>query len=106
MVREPEWDDVEREKMFDLAEYEEKVCKCGFHESIADQDPDLEMDLRVCPICAGVAKGVRILDAEDDKQVKALGRDPAPDASLPDDGRHIRLRFKPPTGRAEVQPPQ
>lgn len=76
-----------------LALYEAKVCECGLHESVADEDPDLELDYRVCPVCAGTARQMRIQHAEDDEQ---LGEKPAPSKVRPDDGRYVRLRHKPP----------
>lgn len=76
-----------------LVEYEAHICECGLPESIADEDPDLAMPARVCPVCAGIAKNLRIITANDEKVVKdAYGdRKPPPEADLPDDGRHLRL---------------
>lgn len=75
-----------------LVEYEAHICECGLHESVADEDPDLEMPARFCPVCAGIAKNMRIVSAQDEKTVKALGKEPDPAADRPDDGRHFRLR--------------
>lgn len=94
MTREPEWDDVERDKMLALDEYEASKCECGLPEEIADQDPDLEMPVRVCPVCAGLARIARIQNARDDEALKTLGKNPAPEAKRSTDGRHIGLRFK------------
>lgn len=96
VTREPEWDDHERAKMQALTEYEAKVCDCGFHESVADTDPDLELVFRTCPVCAGTAQQMRVIAAQDDKAVEKLGKTPAPEAVRPDDGRHIGLRRKMP----------
>lgn len=96
MVREPEWDDAERAKMLALVEYEASVCECGFPESVADEDPDLELTFRVCPVCADLAKATRIQQAADAKAVEALGNTPPPEAPLPDDGRRVGLRAKRP----------
>lgn len=95
VTREPEWDDVERRKMLALVEYESTICKCGYPEQIADEDPDLEMQFRVCPVCAGVAKALRMKHTEDREETKRLGEEPPPDADLPDDGRYPRLVPKP-----------
>jgi hypothetical protein len=97
VTREPEWTDLERDKMLALAEYESRICGCGLHESIADQDPDLELEFRVCPICAGLEQAGRQLHADDEKAIEALGKNPPPSAELPADGRHMNLRPKRPT---------
>lgn len=94
MTREIEWDDYEREKMLGLAQFEAKVCECGFHESVADEDPDLELAVRVCPVCSGLARHMRKMAAADDAARKALGAKPDPEARHPGDGRHVRLRPK------------
>lgn len=89
---EPEWTDREREKLLDLATYEAEVCSCGFHESIAQDDPDLIFDAKVCPVCSGVAKSVRIQGARDEVHRKRLGDNPPPAAADPADGRTNILR--------------
>lgn len=96
VTREPEWDDYERDKMLALGLYEAAICECGYHESVADQNPSLEFEFRVCPICKDLAKGLRKIDAADDAAKKALGPKPDPEAYLPDDGRHLRLIPKAP----------
>lgn len=93
---ESEWDDSERAKMEALAIYDSRVCACGFHESTADEDPDLDLDFRVCPVCAGTAQLMRIQHAADNK---AKGERPDPSQPWPEDGRHVRLtRTVPPQG--------
>lgn len=79
-----------------LTEYEAAVCECGFHQSVADTDPDLEFVFRTCPVCASRDQQLRVLAARDDKEVKTLGTDPAPETPRPDDGRHIGVRRKAP----------
>jgi len=96
VTREPEWDDVERAKMLDLADYEATLCGCGLPESVADEDPDLEMVERKCPVCAGLAVNYRIIHAADKEAARSLGREPAPDAPRPEDGRRFKVRPKPP----------
>ena len=91
VTRESEWDDVERAKMQGLADYEAHICDCGLPESVADEDPDLDLHFRVCPVCAGVAKALRVQAAADREVV---GKDPAPEVVRPDDGRHISLEPK------------
>jgi hypothetical protein len=94
VTRDPEWDDVEREKMQALEDYEADVCECGLHKSVADQDPDLEFVYRKCPTCAGIAQQMRAQEAIDEEKVKNLGEHPAPEADRPTDGRHVALRLK------------
>lgn len=94
MTRKAEWDDVEREKMEGLVQYESEVCQCGLHRSVADEDPDLEMTQRRCPVCAGLAQSMRQIHADDEKAIEGLGKSPAPDAMRPDDGRFFGLQPK------------
>lgn len=94
VTRESEWDDLEREKMLALEQYESEICSCGFHVSVADRDPHLETTVRKCPVCAGLAVNARVIAAEDKKQIEALGKSPDPLTPRPDDGRHFGLRAK------------
>lgn len=82
--------------MLALAEHEDSLCKCGFPKSVADEDPDLEITHRVCPVCAGLDRAFRIQEHQDSEAVRALGQKPPPDAVLPTDGRHLGLRFNGP----------
>lgn len=91
VTREVEWDDEERAKMFGLEMYESQVCACGLHESLAQTDPDIEILLPVCPVCAGFERQMRVLRASDAKKV---GDNPAPETPLPGDGRTTQLRLK------------
>lgn len=75
--------------MLALAEYEAHLCACGFPPEVADTDPDLQVKYRHCPVCAGLAKVARIQHAQDEKATKELGKDPAPEADRPSDGRHL-----------------
>lgn len=86
--------------MLALADYEAHVCDCGFHESEADQDPDLALEFRVCPVCSGMAKSLRMIAAADETAVRELGDKPPPEAQRPEDGRYPLLRRKIP---AELQ---
>lgn len=98
VTREAEWDDVEADKMQALAEYESGLCGCGLHKFVADEDPDLEMVERVCPVCAGLARNMRIIHATDDRTVaQVLGDKPEPSAQRPDDGRYMSYRRTMPT---------
>ena len=85
-----------------LAQYESEICECGLHVSVADEDPDLEMTLRRCPVCADLAKNWRQINARDAEEIEALGKTPAPDALLPTDGRFIGLRPKVPRELARL----
>jgi hypothetical protein len=96
VTREAEWDDLERDKMLALAQFEAEVCACGMHYTIADADPSLELTLRVCPVCAGMAQQMRVLQARDEATAKARGDKAPPGVRRPEDGRHIGLRPKPP----------
>lgn len=82
--------------MLALAEYEASLCACGLPESVADEDPDLDMVERICPVCAGMAKNYRIIHAADSEAVKGLGQKPPPEADRPEDGRRFSFRPKPP----------
>lgn len=95
VTREPEWDDWERTKMLALSEHEASLCECGFPRWLADEDPDLEVTMRTCPVCSGLAVAQRQIAAEDDRATEALGSKPAPDVPRPGDGRVMGLREKP-----------
>ena len=94
VTREIEWDDLEREKMAALVQYRSEICDCGLHRSVADEDPDLELTRRQCPVCAGIARGMREIHSQDERDVEALGKTPAPNAERPGDGRSFGLRSK------------
>lgn len=102
VTRETEWDDVERAKMQGLALYESQICKCGLHQSIADTDPDLEIVLPVCPVCAGLELQTRVLHAEDDRITAAHGDKPKPGIPRPSDGRRIELKFRSPVSLEDL----
>ncbi|MFS3128672.1 hypothetical protein ACLM5J_09730 [Nocardioides sp. Bht2] len=92
VTREAEWTDAERSKMLALAQFDREVCDCGLHRSIADADPHLEMQERVCPVCAASAKNYRLIEDRDEKAMKAHGDKPAPGITRPGDGRRLYLR--------------
>lgn len=95
VTREPEWDNLEADKMLGLAEYEAGVCSCGFHHS--QRDPEKHFytwDSETCPMCAAAAKRSRDDEAADNKARKDAG-DTTP-ASLPSDGRKTYLRLMTP----------
>lgn len=96
MTREPEWDDEERDKMLARAQYYASLCDCGLPPHVADEDPDLQLTERVCPVCAGLARAARIQNQADQAALKLLGQQPAPEAVRPTDGRHIGLKAKTP----------
>lgn len=87
--REAEWDDMERAKMLALADYEADLCACGFPKDVADTDPDLQLKYRTCPVCAGLAQAARQQQASDEEATRSLGKEPAPGAARPADGRHF-----------------
>lgn len=78
--------------MLALADYEAGVCDCGMHKSIADTDPAMEMAERICPVCSGLARNLRVIADLDGKSVDAKA---PPEAARPSDGRHLSLRMKP-----------
>lgn len=91
VTREPEWDNLEREKMLGLAEYEAGVCSCGFHRSQRDPAENFyTWETETCPMCSASAKRDRENEAEDAKVRKAAGDGPI--TSLPSDGRKTYLR--------------
>ncbi|WP_332642933.1 hypothetical protein, partial [Aeromicrobium sp.] len=74
------------------------ICECGMHKSIADTDPDMEMVRRRCPACVNLAKGLRIIHAEDERTLKELGGDKIPAEKMrPEDGRYLAMRMKAPS---------
>ncbi|MDF1603401.1 hypothetical protein [Nocardioides sp. YIM 152315] len=81
---------MQRRRMLALARYRADVCSgCGFHSSIADEDPLFKIEDRRCPICADTAPAMRARNkAEGDAAAKA-----APEAHLPSDGRTSYLRL-------------
>lgn len=94
VVRESEWDDLERDKMLALTQYEAGICDCGLHESVADRDPEIELVTRRCPICAGLAQQMRVMHDKDHRAEERLKDQPG--AVRPADGRKVRMREKPP----------
>lgn len=49
--------------MLALVEYERGVCDgCGFHSSIADEDPFFTLEEKVCPVCAQTEAELRARD--------------------------------------------
>jgi len=101
VTRESEWDDVERDKMLALAEYDNGMCDCGMHKSVADTDPDLEMTERICPVCSGIARNLRVIADRDAKTLKeCYGDKVPPDAPRPEDGRVLGIQAKPPKPEA------
>jgi hypothetical protein len=77
--------------MLALAEFEAGICDCGLHRSLADQDPALKLELPVCPVCADLAKSLRIIHDGDRDELNTQGKNARGDAAGPDDGRQIRL---------------
>ena len=82
--------------MLALDEYEAGICECGMHRDIADTDPALEMTSRICPVCAKVARGMRVMNERDEQSMRMLGEKPPADTPHPGDGRHLAIRRKPP----------
>lgn len=96
VTREAEWDDLERAKIQALTDYNAQICSCGLHRSVADKDPDLEITIQHCPVCAGFDQQIRILHAKDEAAIKSLGDKPKPGAVYPTDGRRLGMKPVPP----------
>lgn len=92
VTREPEWDAAEVAKIQAYLEYETRICACGLHETVADTDPDLDMPMRKCPVCAALARNDRVIQQSDETVRRELGkRVEDPLTPLPSDGRHFSL---------------
>lgn len=95
VVREPEWDDLERDKLLALAEYEAGVCECGYHESLTgDRDNFFTFETKTCPVCKG-SEQHRRMQEEADKRATVEGMPPS--APRPGDGRRTFVRRLSPT---------
>lgn len=91
--------------MLALAAYKRDVHACGLHKSVIE-DPEnnvLVPDQDTCPVCAYVDRYERRVAAEDEKKVKAMGKDPDPDLPRPWDGRSLFLRPATPAELIERQ---
>lgn len=101
VVREPEWSDDDRNRLLALGLYEDGVCDCGFHESVAtDMTNHFTFENRTCPLCRGGARWARMQAADDDTQRKAHGENPPPGTPDPADGRRTYTKLLSP---AEVE---
>lgn len=82
--------------MLALAEYESGICDgCGFHSSVADEDPYFTLEEKVCPVCAQTAAEIRARDkAEQESGSESAG-----------DGRKRYLRLLAPSEAAKMQSP-
>ena len=94
VTREPEWDDVSREEMLGLAEFEAGICDCGFHKSLTrDKRNVFSFEVDTCPVCAGRARYDR-LQRKDDAEVQSRMENAPPTAPRPGDGRHVHMQVK------------
>ncbi|GHJ59130.1 hypothetical protein NOK12_16480 [Nocardioides sp. OK12] len=90
VVREAEWDDLERDKMLGLDEYEAGICACGFHQSLADDRENFfTFETRTCSVCKGQAQFSR---QQHDADQRATPEDASPASPRPGDGRHTYTR--------------
>lgn len=93
VIRESRIDDADRAALLGLALFEDQVCRCGFHPSIADDESNVfTPETHTCPVCAGLAQWERVLHDQDEKAAKATPDAPAR-ASRPSDGRVPYMRF-------------
>lgn len=103
VIRESRIDDADRASLLGLAMFEDQVCRCGFHPSIADDDDNtFTPEARKCPVCAGEAQWSRMLSDEDEKASKAAPHAP-PGAPRPSDGRYPYMRFLSPAEAEKVK---
>lgn len=104
VTRDPEWDDAERGKLLDLAEYERgvHVDGCGFHSSVSN-DPDnfFTVEADHCLLCANLAREQRSLDEADRKEAERLKNNPR--ARHRADGRRVYLRHLTPDEVEQAQ---
>ena len=91
VTRESEWDDLERDKMLALAEFESGVCDCGVHSSLShDKSNYFKLVEGKCPLCASLEVQGRIRAQHDAAAAKSAEDHPA--RPLPSDGRRLALR--------------
>lgn len=103
VTRESEWDSGERARLLALKLHDRQVCRCGFHESVIDQDLGVMPGVRVCPVCAGVDQFKRKVAADNETADKPLGKDPAPTTPRAGDGQHLMVRQLSPQEQAEIR---
>lgn len=91
MTREPEFDDLERDKLLALGQYEAGLCDCGIHKSIShDKTHVFTLEAEWCPLCQALAVQKRELDNLDSDAFERAGNDRV--KRLPSDGRRTYLR--------------
>lgn len=90
---EQEWSDADRIRLLALAEYERGVCACGFHSSLTnDLANTFTFESKVCLVCRGTDRYMRIQGHADKKASDALGENAPPGTPLPGDGRRTFVR--------------
>lgn len=95
VTRESEWDDVSREEMLGLAEYEAGICECGFHQSLTrDKGNVFSFEVDHCPVCAGKERYGRLQSQDDQDEVAKLGENPSPKLPRPWDGRQVVMHMQ------------
>lgn len=94
---EPEWDDLQRDRMAGLAIFERGVHTCGFHLSLTtDRENHFGIEEDVCLVCAATERYDRIRTDADKRAMKQMGGDDAPlGAPRPSDGRITYVKPKP-----------
>lgn len=91
VTRETEFDDLERDKLFGLIQYEAELCDCGLHKSVAhDRSNVFTLEAEWCPMCQALASQTRELDHLDSEAKERAGKDYA--KRLPSDGRRTFIR--------------
>jgi hypothetical protein len=103
VTREPEWDDVTRNRHLGLAEYHAgvHVGGCGLHESVAKDDPYFTLDDSRCPVCAAVEAEMRARAKRENEREEHLDAG----AKRASDGRTTFVRLLRPDEIARLPKP-
>lgn len=103
VVRDSRIDDADRAALLGLAQFENEVCGCGFHPSLADDKANVfAFETRECPVCAGHAQGDRKLQDQDRTFAEANPKtDPL--TKRPSDGVHPYMRLLSPREAEELR---
>lgn len=94
---EPEWDDLQRDRMGGLVLFERGVHACGFHLSLTtDRENHFAIEEDTCLVCASTDQFDRIRAEGDKRALERIGGEKAPaGAPRPADGRITYVKPKP-----------
>lgn len=95
--RDPEWDDLQRDRMAGLAIFEKGIHACGYHLSLtSDPANHFKVEQSECLLCANLARFDRVQGEADQRELRQIGGDSAPaGAPRSSDGRVTSVRPKP-----------